>query len=55
MKSAGLVLNPNKLIKLRQSEPEAMDLDEVLNPKKVDKPEKKVNFICKRILHSRLK
>lgn len=50
MRAAGLVLNPNKLIKLRQAveEPEAMDLEEALTGRITEKPEKKVsvNFEC---------
>jgi hypothetical protein len=43
MKKAGLILNPNKLIRLRQDGPEAMDIEEVLkNPSAVTKSEKKV-------------
>lgn len=44
MKAAGLVLNPNKLIKLRKNEPEAMDIEEALNYDGAPKPEKKVIF-----------
>lgn len=44
MKKAGLILNPNKLVKLHQNEPEAMDIEEALNPSLAsDKPEKKVS------------
>lgn len=50
MRAAGLVLNPNKLIKLRQAveEPEAMDLEEALTGRITEKSEKKVavNFEC---------